>query len=330
MPIDSGTGAAAAASATAAAAAASTAAAAKDAAAPPAPSQGALLPHEVLVRIFELLPARELAVTPGRVCRAWAAAKAEMWKGVAAATEALRDPQARAYPLLPSWYARSLFSDDLFRYKDRLVNAAARHGQLDLLAHYYEIGRPYFTSLACQAAAKGANLDTLKWLRARGVEWDEDVTIAAACSGDLSVLRWCVESGCEWIDEYCLFAAAANGYLEMVDWIVTQQGCEWTQEACALAASSGHLHVLQHAHEKGLEMDGYTCSEACAGGHLAVLKFCVEQNAPIDVKECVKAALRGRHQECYEWLVANVPGASRVKVEDEVDDGFPLVPPGLH
>ncbi len=45
--------------------------------APNAAAAAAAFPHDVLVRIFSLLPRGALAVTPGRVSRAWAAAKKE-------------------------------------------------------------------------------------------------------------------------------------------------------------------------------------------------------------------------------------------------------------
>jgi hypothetical protein len=84
------------------------------------------LPHEVLVRIFSLLPQEVLAVTPGRVSPAWAAAKAEAWAAV-------RDTRGSQPPYLPSWYIRSTFEQAPEKHQQAMMMAAVFHGDLDIL-----------------------------------------------------------------------------------------------------------------------------------------------------------------------------------------------------
>jgi hypothetical protein len=157
------------------------------------------LPHDVLVRIFSFVPSGELRVTPGRVCRAWAAAQVEAWRLPNLLV------RGRMYELwcpvvLPGWYARSKFPLVSSTGRERMICAAAFHGQLDFLAEFYEMDPSCFTALslgrrACQAAAGQGQLATLRWLRERGVAWDEETCYEASKADRLDVLKECVERG---------------------------------------------------------------------------------------------------------------------------------------
>jgi hypothetical protein len=88
-----------------------------------ATAQEAFFPHEVLVRIFSHLPRGALAVTPGRVSRLWAAAKAEAWAALPPLKAYSERTSFRAlynnyeddvddeqlHPWLPPWYVRAVF-----------------------------------------------------------------------------------------------------------------------------------------------------------------------------------------------------------------------------
>jgi hypothetical protein len=162
--------------------------------APQQQNVAAALPRDVLVRIFSFLPYDALAVTPGRVCRAWAAAKADTY---AAALQHSRPLHERWRPFLPLWYVRSLGAA-------RMPNIiyACFHGQLDVVAEVFEEGREWFDATACDMAAAGGQLQTLIW--------------SAAKHGQLKILTWLVEQGCECI-------SAASDHPECRAWLETLQ-----------------------------------------------------------------------------------------------------------
>jgi hypothetical protein len=157
------------------------------------PPQNAL-PHDVLVRIFSLLPRDALAVTPGRVSHAWAAAKAEAW-AAAAPKRAPRQPDdsgydsednelefARCRPFLPPWYVRSVYGAAPRAAKLVMIHAACYHGQLDVVAELYAADSELLTSdaQACNEAALGRQLSVLRWLRQNNCPWDRVTHIIAA------------------------------------------------------------------------------------------------------------------------------------------------------
>jgi hypothetical protein len=54
------------------------------------------------------------------------------------------------------------------------------------------------TSDICAIAAGSGNLDTLKWARENGCDWDRSVCDAAFKGGHLDILKWARKNGCDW------------------------------------------------------------------------------------------------------------------------------------
>jgi hypothetical protein len=265
---------------------AAAAAAVQDDAAAVVQDQNAALPHDVLVRIFSHLPRGVLAVTPGPVCRSWAAAAAN-------AKAALAPPsrEERKYPYVPSWYVRDMIEHWGTWRKEVMLDAALFHGQVDLLPHFYSRWLSYMPpgflgASACRAAAEGGSIAALQWLRMVGCRWYEDACIAAAFGGHWHVIAY-----------------------------LLQNGVPWDVLAFDTAAEAGQLHVLQVARLCGFEWSKGTCNAAAAGNRLEVLQWCVAQGAPINVKTCLRCAQES--PECQAWLRATFPGRED---EDEQDD----------
>merc|ERR1711934_735087 len=74
---------------------------------------------------------------------------------------------------------------------------AALHGHLPLLQ---KLNKPLqtFSTEITGAAARGGQLETLKWLRSKGCPWDEDACAGAAESGHLEMVKWLRSEGCPW------------------------------------------------------------------------------------------------------------------------------------
>ena len=90
----------------------------------------------------------------------------------------------------------------------------------------------------CANAARAGYLETLKWLRANGFEWNVGTCASAARGGHLDVLKWLRANGCPW-DEATCTSAARGGHLDVLDW-ARANGCPWNCKTCSSAAKGGH------------------------------------------------------------------------------------------
>jgi hypothetical protein len=281
------------------------------------------LPHDVLVHIFSFLPRGALTVTPGRVCRAWAAAKAELWAALepimlesdAAATKELHDeyvevdanedtddvPHSLAFlekyqPYLPAWYVRQTFGADL-RIADASVSwGALRHGQIDVVADLHAASPGCFdccgmAGYACKIAAHGGQLSTLQWLCEHGYQLDKSAVNGAAEGGNTGVLAWLWERGCR-SDESACEAAALCGRLDALIFL-HEHGCP-LGSSIRYAARGGHIPVLVWLRQNGVPWAPRTFDAAAKGGRISALAWLLEHGCPWRSLTCGWAADAGQ------------------------------------
>ena len=94
----------------------------------------------------------------------------------------------------------------------------------------------------CAAAARGGNLECLKYLHEHGYPWSEWVSLAAAEGGHLECLKYLHEHGCVWNKKTCR-AAARGGDLECLKYL-HEHGCAWDKSACEAAAGGDVMECL--------------------------------------------------------------------------------------
>jgi hypothetical protein len=269
-------------------------------AAAPAP---AALPHDVLVRIFSLLPRGALAVTPGRVCRAWRAGKAEAWAAASKADAgAAVGPQYPPYdgefdPHLPQWYVRQAFKEASFSVQRSMYMGAVRLGLLDVVADLHAV-YPWCVDAACVTAAKYGQISMLQWLwpcaRTYRCHWHDERSCAeaAARGGHLNVLVWMLEQGCALGSfELCKYAAAGGHHAALT--FLNQQGCPLDEETCNFAAECGQVDVLAWLQQRGLPLSAETYRAAARGGQRDTLAFLHEHGCDRDSEVCIWAAGSG-------------------------------------
>ena len=185
--------------------------------------------------------------------------------------------------------------------EEMTTGVAVELGCLETLQHKLQKAR-LDKSEVCTFAAKGGQLEVIRWARAHGCPWDEWTSAQAAWGGQLEVLQWAHATGCPW-DEFTCSNAAESGHLEVLHW-ARANGCPWTWRKCSFAAQEGHLEVLQWARANGCPWDEKTCANAAYGGHLEVLQWARANGAPWD-KITNNNAAHGGHLEVLQWARAN-------------------------
>ncbi|RLN43697.1 hypothetical protein BBJ28_00013362 [Nothophytophthora sp. Chile5] len=121
-----------------------------------------------------------------------------------------------------------------------------------------------------------------------------------------------------WATHAAMDGAAANGHLEVVQWLHANrtEGC--TTAAMDGAAVSGHLHVVQWLHANRSEgcttlaMDG-----AATNGHLEVVQWLHANMSTGCTSGAMSVAASDGHLEVVKWLHANRSEGCSIKAMDD-------------
>lgn len=193
--------------------------------------------------------------------------------------------------------------------KDPLLQVpfgAARGGQLDILK-WAQDQRCEMSESLFDYAASGGHLETIEWLektidKSRRI-WQ--MYKQAAFSGQIPVLQWLQTRGYrreEVHNSFCVWAAM-KGKLNVLQWALREHHCPWDQTG-ARAARGGHLELLQWALQNGCPYEPSISAGAALHGQLHVLKWLRERQYPWDERTCAAAADTG-HLEIIKWARAN-------------------------
>lgn len=161
-----------------------------------------------------------------------------------------------------------------------------------------------------------SSLSLMRWAtKEEGVHPNESTTVAAAEQGHLETLKWLVttrEPPCV-LTVAALNGAALGGHLEVLQWIqFTQRGgtpWQWYMHTSNCAAKGGHIHVLQWLWSNDLPCNwNDTCVAAAEGGHLHVIMWLREQVPPPHWNSTVAFhAAKGGHLSMLQWIRAQNP-----------------------
>jgi hypothetical protein len=132
-------------------------------------------------------------------------------------------------------------------------------------------------STHCLLAAGFGHLDALKWLRVHGCPWTIEANSAAASNGHLEVVQWLVAQNPSQIAVHGpLMEAVRNGDLEMVGWLAPRTVLKSTY--CLTAAQTGQLETL-----KWLRAQDPPCPwdhGSMKNGHVETLRWLRDQDPP--------------------------------------------------
>ena len=131
---------------------------------------------------------------------------------------------------------------------DLLWKIAADNGHYEMLEWAIEeFGMPTDNGACCAAALNG-NLDSLKWLRARGFPWDGDVLSSAAGNRKgREIIEWALANGCE-VNQHrdpseMMEHATINGQLDTLKWLWAKYcDCRWNRPHHTMLMENAMLH----------------------------------------------------------------------------------------
>ncbi|CAL6375199.1 unnamed protein product [Bathycoccus prasinos] len=168
----------------------------------------------------------------------------------------------------------------------------------------------YHSTSFCHKLAQTNKLELLKWAREeKNCDiWDAKTTVAAIKQGNVEMLKYCLENDCPTSSIVCE-RAAEDGQLECLKYLHEVAGVEWEGQKkggslAAAAAKNGHLHILKYLVEKDYDIPRpRACDEAAENGHLECLKYLREvAKAPWD-KKTVLGAAENAHLHILKYLV---------------------------
>lgn len=148
----------------------------------------------------------------------------------------------------------------------------------------------------CTEAARLGYLDALRWAYFNEAPFNaHDVRINAAANGQLELLNW-VRTKAPWTTDVCQSAARA-GRLDVLRW-AREKGAPWDESVCEAAAAGGHLYVLMWARANGAQWNKSVCNAAAKNGHQAVLEWSRLNGAEYNDNDVCMMAIRGGTLNC--------------------------------
>ncbi|RLN96148.1 hypothetical protein BBJ28_00013346 [Nothophytophthora sp. Chile5] len=163
--------------------------------------------------------------------------------------------------------------------------------------------------MVLRSAGKAGNLGVVQWLC---VEYDvdaQDAFVYAQSSCHWETARWLIENCALPIGKINWNAAAADGasaYLQFVHSRFPQE-MPWPSNPAAAAAANGHLDILQWLHsELGVELAERTMAQAAENGHLNVVQWLHANNCEHDDASALESAALCGHFEIVRWLHDNL------------------------
>ena len=126
-------------------------------------------------------------------------------------------------------------------------------------------------------AAQRGPVTTLQFLRSIGCAWDTGAPNSAARRGYLPALKYLLQEGCPFNAEQIADEAAQCGDVDMLKWLYTERDVPFTIDAPFYAAGHGHVNALRYlVTEIGCETGFQTWVGALTNGFLSVLQFLLE------------------------------------------------------
>ena len=204
--------------------------------------------------------------------------------------------------------------------QDMIFEEAAKSGHTSILEWAMDVAGFDVPTYMTNCVASSGNLDVIKYLRSKGLSWDECTFYTAASSGNIELLQYLLENDCPRSDRrgicICTGAVKNNDHekaLEVLQWL-HNQSFPWDKEIFITAAKERNVEVVAFLFENGCHIGNDdlcsiamndtdhdralrmlkllrefsvprgrdTCRAAAEAGNFTALKWCVSQGFPWD------------------------------------------------
>ncbi|GFH48917.1 hypothetical protein CTEN210_05393 [Chaetoceros tenuissimus] len=180
--------------------------------------------------------------------------------------------------------ARSLFEKASQNGHLKIIQWATNH--FDFEAFMYD----YMNN-----AAKGGQLELVKWFRRLNISWHFETLMNAVHSGNKELIEYLLFHG-----DFCnIELGICRAVVVNVDKKIAleslmymhQLGIPWDETTCSSAAANGIIDALIYARNNGCTWDGRTLADAVQNNHVDVVKYCLENRCPVGTSACTNAVL---------------------------------------
>jgi hypothetical protein len=157
---------------------------------------------------------------------------------------------------------RCLKTDSWCAFNCSTCAGAAEGGHLAVLKYVRSEGCEWdVASIACYAAKSGS-IEAVEWLRQQqDIVIDAEVLAWAAGAGQTATCAHLRSTGCDWDTAACS-EAALHGHLDTLRWL-REHGCPWhVSDVCDNAAANGFPDVLDYVIEQGEVLDADVLTDA--------------------------------------------------------------------
>jgi hypothetical protein len=167
------------------------------------------------------------------------------------------------------------------RFSTDVLNGAASVGELSTVIWLYTEHNCALNSTTSDWCAKGGHINVLWWLKQQGTDFDAKTMSSAAMNGQESTCAYLHSEGCSW-DAFSPYAAAVGKHWGTVRWL-HEHGCPWSfVMSCLAAAEQGSIDNMAYMLQQGV-VCAYVLSEmlnsAGANGHLAAAQWVRQRGA---------------------------------------------------
>ncbi|RLN91435.1 hypothetical protein BBJ28_00026043 [Nothophytophthora sp. Chile5] len=100
-------------------------------------------------------------------------------------------------------------------------------------------------------------------------------------------------------------AAAANGHLDVLQWLYSELGVALTEEVIAKAAENGHLDVVKWLHFNDCESGTWTMDDAAKNGHFEILRWLHDNCSEGCTEMAMTWAANNGRLDILQWLHTN-------------------------
>ena len=152
-----------------------------------------------------------------------------------------------------------------------LTDGASEGGHLNFLKQLESKKMLDITNNTVICAARGGNIQVMKYLLEKGAKLDAKSLQTAIDNGQLEMAKWMLENGCS-LENISIKTAAGKGYLKIVKWALENR-CKYEANAALSAVNSGQLRVVEYLHTNGFELHEKCFIVALEIGHLNIVQY---------------------------------------------------------